>query len=260
MQTLTNGLTIIAQGNPSAQPLVFIHGFPFDQTLWDGVIGELKEHYYCISYDVRGLGSSEVGHGQYTMEGYVDDLEAVLLHLNLDQPVVCGFSMGGYIALRASERLQCFKALILANTTATSDNNEAKLKRASALKKIDKKGVASFLEGFLAVAFSKQYQQKHNDTLVHWKEKILSFDPIGIKGALLAMISRTDTTSSLNQAPPTLFIEASKDEIIPTGTMKKLAETVKNAHYVELQESGHMSMLEHPQAFIGSVQTFLRNM
>jgi pimeloyl-ACP methyl ester carboxylesterase len=91
---------------------VFVHGFPFDHTLWDEVIAALQEDYFCVSYDVRGFGDSAVESGQYTMERYVDDLEAVIERLKLQDVVVCGFSMGGYIALRAHERLQCFKALV----------------------------------------------------------------------------------------------------------------------------------------------------
>lgn len=257
MHTFINGIKVFFKGNPNAQPVIFIHGFPFDHTLWDDVIEQLKDDYYCISYDIRGFGESEVGHGQYTMEGYVDDLEAVISQLGLQEVILCGFSMGGYIALRANERLQNFKALILANTTTIGDNDEAKLKRAKAIDTIEQDGVKPFLDNFFTAAFTQNYRQEHQDKIALLREKILAFNPLGIKGALLAMISRTDTTRSLEQAPPTLFIGASHDTIIAPKTMKDLASKIKNSHYVELQNSGHVSMLEEPEEFVEVLKSFL---
>ncbi|MDY0326826.1 MAG: alpha/beta hydrolase [Arcobacteraceae bacterium] len=257
MKNVIDGIKIFVQGNSTSQPIVFMHGFPFDHTIWDDVIENLKDNYYCISYDIRGFGSSEVGCGQYTMESYVDDLEAIITQLDLHNVILCGFSMGGYIALRANERLQNFKALILANTSTTSDSDEAKVKRANAIQKIDKDGVEPFLDGFLKVAFSPRYQKEHQEKIFLLKEKILNFSPIGIKGGLLAMISRTDTTKSLKLTPPTLLIEASDDEIIPSKTMQKLAKKIKDRHYIELKESGHVSMLHKPKKFVKALKSFL---
>ncbi|MDD2639819.1 MAG: alpha/beta hydrolase [Arcobacteraceae bacterium] len=258
MKTLIDNLSVYTKGNPSNPAIVFIHGFPFDHTLWDTIIEQLHQTYYCISYDLRGLGNSEVGHGQYTMESYVDDLEQIIVQLNLTHVILCGFSMGGYIALRASQRLNNINALILANTTTSSDNDEAKLKRANAIQKITQEGLNPFLENFFSVAFSKNYQEKHIDCVNLLKQKIQQFNPIGVKGALLAMISRTDTTEHLHQQTlPTLFIESSNDAIIPTDTMKKLASKTNNSHYVQLQNSGHLSMIEQPQAFVSAINKFL---
>ncbi|MCD6260154.1 MAG: alpha/beta hydrolase [Helicobacteraceae bacterium] len=257
MHTLTNGIQVFCKGDTNKQPLIFIHGFPFDHTLWDEVIEQLKDDFYCISYDIRGFGESEVGHGQYTMESYVDDLEAIISELDLRQVILCGFSMGGYIALRANERLQNFKALILANTTTTSDDDEAKLKRAKAMHDIDKEGVEPFLDNFFTAAFTQNYRQEQQEKIALLKEKILGFDPVGIKGALLAMISRTDTTQSLENTPPALLITASDDAIIEAKTMKDLASKMEDSHFVELQESGHVSMLQKPQEFAKAMRSFL---
>ncbi len=65
---------------------------------------ELSDDILAIAYDVRGHGSSDVGAGQFTIELFVDDLIALLDHLGIEKAVLCGLSMGGYIALRAIER------------------------------------------------------------------------------------------------------------------------------------------------------------
>jgi pimeloyl-ACP methyl ester carboxylesterase len=258
MKSLVNGIAVFSQGSVDSLPIIFIHGFPFDHTLWDDTIAQLKENYHCISYDVRGFGSSDAQCGQYTMESYVDDLEAIIKALGLKSVILCGFSMGGYIALRANERLDNIKALILANTTTTADNDEAKIKRASVIKKIDDGQMESFLDGFFDVAFSKTYLEKNQEIIQSWKRKIASFNPLGIKGGVLAMISRTDTTKSLEDAPSSLFIEASQDEIIPAPTMKNLSKKTPKSQYVQLQKSAHVSMLHEPKEFARALQEFLK--
>ena len=259
MNKVINGLNVSIKGDREHQSIIFIHGFPFDHTIWDDIISKLDNRYYCISYDIRGLGNSEPKCGQYTMESFVDDLDYIIAKLELKDVILCGFSMGGYIALRANERINDFKALILANTTTTSDNDESKLKRAAAIKKIDSEGVESFLDQFLEAAFSKRYVTQHPMDMEELKNRILRFSSIGIKGGLLAMISRTVTTISLKDIEiPTLLIAAKDDAIIAPIVMKSMAKDIKNSRYVELKNSGHASMLENPKDFLIAIEEFVQ--
>lgn len=259
MHRVIDGLSVYMSGERSNQAVVFIHGFPFDHTLWDEVIAKLDERYYCIAYDIRGFGTSSVGHGQYTMERYVDDLDHILTSLKVDDPIVCGFSMGGYIALRANEKLKIqFKALIVANTQTASDSDEVKLKRAAAISSIDEEGVAPFVEKFFSVAFSEVYRAQESQKLEALKSKILRFSPIGMKGGLLAMVSRTDTTHTLHSIDiPVLLITGEQDRVIPPDVMKEMAVRIEDSTFVSLEESGHMSMLEKPHGFLTALQHFL---
>jgi proline-specific peptidase len=260
MSKLTiDGLDIQLYGDDSNQSIVFIHGFPYDNTLWKNTIEKLQQEFYCITYDIRGFGNSEINSGQYTMESYVEDLENIIETLKLEEPILCGFSMGGYIALRANEKQpEKFKALILANTTTSSDNDEGKLKRAGAISSIDKNGIEPFLEKFFSVAFSEEFTQNQPQKLQELQDKITSFNPIGIKGGLLAMVSRTDTTQSLKKIDiPVLLISGEKDKVIPPDIMKKMAENIKNSTLVCLEGSGHMSMVEKPDQFNNTIKEFL---
>jgi 3-oxoadipate enol-lactonase len=97
-------LHYIEHGNSKGFPIVFIHGFPFSHKMWKPQIENLPNHIHAIVYDVRGHGFSDVGDGQFTIELFVDDLIALLNHLSIEKAVLCGLSMGGYIALRAMEK------------------------------------------------------------------------------------------------------------------------------------------------------------
>lgn len=260
MQRIIEGIDVKTFGEVTNQAIVFIHGFPFDKTLWDDVIDEFKGEYYCISYDIRGFGNSEINTAQFTMESYTQDLESVISGLKLDNPIICGFSMGGYIALRANER-ENYKALILANTATNSDDDKSKLKRANAISEIDAKGVEPFIDGFLSVAFSEDFIKKEPLKIEKIKAKIMNFNPLGIKAGLLAMISRTDTTQSLDAIDtPVLLITSESDKIIPKETMKQMASKIKNSTLVTLSHSGHVSMIENPDEFKSAIRSFLETL
>ena len=106
MKIRLNGSLInyFERGLPNGLPVVFIHGFPFSHEMWDPQMRTLSNRVRAISFDIRGHGTSDVGDGQFTIELFVDDLIALMDHLVIDRAVLCGLSMGGYIALRAIER------------------------------------------------------------------------------------------------------------------------------------------------------------
>ena len=78
MKQMIEGLAVYTQGYSAHQEIVFLHGFPYDHTLWNPLIKGLCKEYYCVSYDIWGLGDSSIHDGQYTIEVFVDDLEMVM--------------------------------------------------------------------------------------------------------------------------------------------------------------------------------------
>ncbi|MFB0516427.1 MAG: alpha/beta fold hydrolase, partial [Candidatus Neomarinimicrobiota bacterium] len=131
-------------------PVVFIHGFPFNHRMWQPQLQVLPHRYRAIAYDVRGHGESDVGDGQYTIELFVDDLLVLLDHLEVDKAVVCGLSMGGYIALRAVERqADRFRGMVLCDTKSEADTNESKITRAETMKAVKSLGVTAFADEFV---------------------------------------------------------------------------------------------------------------
>jgi len=157
MEYNINGLRVFTKGNKNNKPIIFVHGFPYDHTMWDYQIEVLKENYYCVSYDIRGLGQSYIGDGQYTMEAFVWDLFSIIDGLHVEQPILCGLSMGGYISLRAVEKEQNrFAGLILCDTKSAADNNDGKIVRSSAIDKINVEGVEDFVNDFVPKCFHKK--------------------------------------------------------------------------------------------------------
>jgi len=231
MKKIINGLSVFLSGSNESKSVVFVHGFPFDQRMWQKQVEELSKEYFCVTYDIRGLGESPVGDGQFTMEMFVDDLEKLIDELKITQPVLCGLSMGGYISLRAMERLQNrFSGLILCDTKPEADDNQGRLKRAAAVKQINSGDFENFIEAFVLNCFGEKFVNENNAEYRMVVERSKKNNPVGVKGCLLAMAGRTDTTTSLPKIKlPTLIICGSEDKLTPPNVMKPMAEQIPNS-------------------------------
>ena len=259
MKEIIKELSVFLEGNSKNQSIIYIHGFPYDHTMWKEQIDVLSKKYFCVTYDIRGLGDSPAGDGQYTMESFVDDLESILQQLKLDKPVLCGLSMGGYISFRALERMEeKFSAIVLCDTRSEADNNEGKLKRAAAIKRINTEGLAPFAKDFITNCFGDDYKKNSKEEFEKQIAKSSSFNPAGVKGCLLAMLGRNDTTDYLSKIKiPALAICGENDVLTSPTVMKLLAEKISGVEFVIIKNCGHMSPIEKPKEVTEAIKNFL---
>ncbi|MCJ7555274.1 MAG: alpha/beta hydrolase [Ignavibacteriaceae bacterium] len=260
MKKTINDLFVYVTGDVKNKPIIFVHGFPYDHTMWKEQIAEFSKDYFCVAYDIRGLGNSPAGNGQFTMESFVDDLELIIDELKLDKSVLCGLSMGGYISLRALERMpEKFFSAILCDTRSEADNNEGKLKRAAGIKRINTEGLAPFVRDFVTNCFGDDFKKNRKEELEKIIEKSSGFDPAGAKGGLLAMLSRTDTTASLGKIKiPTLLICGEQDTLTPPSVMREMFHKINKAEFLEINKAGHMTPIENPNEVNSALKTFLK--
>jgi len=223
------------------------------------MLHDKKKNLRIVTYDLRGHGQSDVGDGQYSIELFVDDLIGLLDYLKISKTILCGFSMGGYIALRAIERNpDRFSALVLCDTMSAADSNEAKIKRANSIKQIKKEGVERYAEGFLKAVFAPQTLDTKPDIINEIRRTILSNSPLGICGALLALAGRTDTTEALSKLKiPTLILVGEHDAVTPPSAAKSMHERISNSKLHVIDNAAHMSNLENPKAFNEHLMRFL---
>lgn len=259
MEYSINGLKVYTRGNKENKPIIFVHGFPYDHTMWDNQVNALKDSYYCITYDIRGLGNSYIGDGQYTMEAYVWDLFSILDGLHVESPILCGLSMGGYIALRAVQKDQDrFSSLILCDTRSEADNDEGKLGRANAIDKINVEGVQNFADGFVKKCFHPKSPERISEVYKQTLQVASNQNSLGVKGALFAMLSRTDTTNYLSQIKiPTLVLVGKRDSLTTPKIMKKMAKQIRGSKFIKISKAGHMSPIENPEKVNEEISKFL---
>ncbi len=246
-------------GPRDATPVLFLHAFPLSHAMWRPQLEALSPKYRVIACDFRGFGASAVGDGQHTLEHFVDDVVALLARLGIPRAVVCGLSMGGYVALRLAEREPHWvRALVLADTRAEADSNEAKVKRAAAMDAIASDGIAAFAKAFVKTAFTASNVAKSGGVVDDARALIETASPTALRGAILALASRTDTTASLARVGvPTLVMVGEEDALTPPAVARTMRDAIRGAEYFEVPRAAHMSSLEAPEAFTARLEEFL---
>jgi 3-oxoadipate enol-lactonase len=256
-----NGIAYQDEGDRAGTPIVLIHGFPFNRKMWAGQVGPLSKICRVISYDVRGHGQSDVGDANYSLESFVDDLFGIMEHLKLRRTIVCGLSMGGYIALRAVERHpEKFRALILCDTKSSSDSDEARKKRALSAESVKKNGVSSFADEFVRSVLCEKSLATKPELVESVKSMIRGNSALGIAGTLHAIAGRTDTTPALpKMSLRTLILVGDQDKPTPPADAEMMAKNMPDARMYLIPGAGHLSNLENPDVFNEKLLTFAAN-
>jgi len=261
MLTNLSGLTQYYddKGPQNGIPIIFIHGFPFDSSTWQSQVNVVPDRFRIITYDVRGHGQSEAGPMPYSLEFFVDDLFALIKKLELDQPILCGLSMGGYIALRAFERWPAlFRGLILCDTRSEGDSNEAKINRANAIKTIREHGNEKYAEDSVKNLFWEGNTNNRIAEIANTKKIIEKTSSDAICATSMALAARTDTTEVLADINvPVLIIVGEHDKITPPIAAESLHEGIQGSELVVIKDAGHLSNIENPKDFNEALSRFL---
>ena len=262
MKTILNNIAINYNEHGISQglPVVFIHGFPFSHDMWEPQMNVMPNDIHAIAYDVRGHGDSDVGDGQFTIELFVDDLIALLDHLFIEKAILCGLSMGGYIALRTFERHpDRVRGLILCDTKSGPDMNAAKIKRTVTMKAVKAAGVQTFAEDFVKAIFWEKTFKRNPSIIAFIKQIICTNSQRGICGTLLALAARTDTTPTLSSINiPTCIIVGEHDKLTPPSDAQTMHSMIEGSELHILSNAAHMSNLENVQEFNERLIAFLK--
>lgn len=240
-------------------PIIFLHGFPFDKTMWQDQLDFLKSSYRVIACDIRGFGKSTDEESSLNIDLFADDLVHFMNKLNVDKAIVCGLSMGGFIALNAMTRFpERFEALILCDTQCIADTIEIKEKRYKTIDEIENSGATGFNEGFIKSVFHKDSLTNKMDLVEQLRGVVFSNSDHIITEGLTALAERSETCSSLNAVTiPTLIICGREDEVTPLAQSELMNEAIKGSILHVIDNAGHVSNLEQPNTFNTYLISFL---
>ncbi len=264
-----NGSDIIISANGNAvsyddygkgTPVIFIHGFPFDKSMWKPQLDFMKSTHRVIAYDLRGYGKSERGEEELSIDLFADDLVDLLDALQIDKVIACGLSMGGYILLNAINRFpNRFPAIILADTQCIGDSPETKEKRKNSIRQIQETGVKEFSIPFIKNVFHKESLENKKEAVSNIENIILSSSPETITGTLQALAERSEKCLTLGEITvPTLVVCGKDDVITPLAQSERLHKDISQSVLKIIEGAGHMSNLEQPDIFNGHLFDFLR--
>lgn len=255
---LHHELSLPTAGTPSGLTVMLSHALGCDLHMWDGLTAHLlAQGHRVLRYDQRGHGRSPAPPGPYAIAELADDAAALIERLGIGPVVWVGLSMGGMIgqelALRHPRRV---RALVLANTTSGYPA-EAQAGWAQRIEGIRQGGLEGIVDGALQRWFHEGFRAVHPATVALWRERVLACDPAGYIACCEA-ISQIDTTRRLSAIDvPTLVIAGALDAGTPPAMAERIAHAVPGACLVVLPDASHLSVLEQPEAFAATLDTWL---
>jgi 3-oxoadipate enol-lactonase len=240
-------------------PIVFLHGYPFDKTMWQEQLAFLKSSHRAIACDIRGFGKSTDENSTLSMDLFGDDLIKFLNNLNIEKAIVCGLSMGGFIALNAHQRFPGrFEALILCDTQCIADTADVKAKRYRTIDEIAQNGVADFNEAFIKNVFHKDSLTTKKEVVEQVRSVVFANSQHIISMGLAALAQRSETCSRLSDvAIPTLIICGREDQVTPLAQSELMNKAIAGSILHVIDHAGHVSNLEHPDEFNKYLLDFL---
>lgn len=258
------GTTLTVHTAGLGRPLVLLHGFPLDHRMWEAQAA-LADHVRLIAPDLRGFGGSTAAVAT-SMEQLADDVAALLAALHVTTPaVICGLSMGGYVAqhlaVRHPDRVA---ALVLVDTKLEADTPDARAARADLAAKVGRLGQGILADAMIprllagsAAARGLPHRAAVEETL---RRTILEQPVASIQAALGALGSRPDMTEAMRHVRvPTLLIVGAEDAITPPECLERAEEIMPCTRLLIVPHAGHMTPLEAPAVFNAAVLEFLRH-
>lgn len=247
------------EGPEKAPVIILIHGFPLNKSMWDNQLKSLKDNYRVIAYDIRGHGNTGIGAIDFTIDLFVKDLLGFMDALMIDKTIICGLSMGGYIALNAIENYSTrFTALILSDTNCTADSPEAIEKRMNTIESIKENGVDKLADDLIPNLFAPESFKTNSEEIVAVKEMIVTTSKQSLYNSLHALANRKETCSKLSDIKvPVLILVGEEDNITPVEASKAMHEKIDIALLSIISEAGHLSNLENPEEFNSQLHKFL---
>lgn len=243
-------------------PVILLHGFPFNRSMWREQIIALAPTNRVIAPDLRGHGGSGVSNEPATMEEMAADVVALMDELGVVAPVVAGLSMGGYVALAlAREYAERVGALVLADTRAQADTEEGRLAREETAQRALRDGMETIADAMLPKLLAPSTLSDRPDLVERVRTMILNTDPEGAASALRGMALRRDQTDCLPTIQaPTLILVGSEDSITPPPDSASMHDRIMGSRLEVIEGAAHLSNIERPAEFNRVLSDFLNRL
>ena len=249
--------------------LLLLHAFPLSRRMWQPQLTGLPDSCRLLAPDLPGFGGSPpwpAAAGDAAAACCMEDMAAAAV-ARLDEAgvaaaVVCGLSMGGYVALALCEIFrERVRGLVLADTRAAADDEAGRGRRLESARAVESGGPPALaaLASSLVPRLIAPRTRTARPELVAWLHReIAAAPPAGVAAAQRGMAERPDRTDLLPRiAVPTLVVVGEEDEITPPAESVILRDRIPGARLVTIAGAGHLSSLEQPVAWNAALREFL---
>lgn len=246
----------------SGPPVLLVHGYPLDHSMWDFQTSFLRDNYRTIAPDLRGFGKSPSSGDSVTMAEFADDLASVLDGLEIQRPVaVICLSMGGYITLEFWRRhARRIAGIAFCDTRAKNDPPEVAKARGVQASQVLREGTASVVESMSGKLFAEATHGAHPERIMQTRLAMEMASPAGVAAAARGMAVRADFTPLIPQLPklPCVAICGVEDRITPLAEMEAFAALIPGCPLHAISAAGHMAPLENPTEVNHILDGFLK--
>jgi len=243
----------------SGLPVIFVHAFPLNHSMWDEQIDFFASKHRPIAPDLRGFGESDLADQQFSIEDMASDIKMLMDGLAIQRAVMVGLSMGGYIAMSFYRHFaENLRALVLADTRSTADTEEGRARRLQTAEKAEQFGASAIADDMISVLIGPTTRSNRPDVVTRVRRMIETTRPEAIAAAQRAMASRADSTELLRAARlPVLLLTGEEDSLYPPAEAQNLSAIIPGAQLRTIERAGHLSNLEQPALFNAALSDFL---
>ena len=248
-------INYLVQGK--GDPIVLLHGFCADHSIWDDLIPIFKKNK-IIRIDLPGFGQSQTL-ASSSVENFAEVVKAVLDTLGIKKCTLIGHSMGGYVSLAFTQKYESMlNGLGIFHSHPLADSEEKKNNRTKSIEFIKKNGHYHYVKQLIPNLFPLSFSSSNNFLINKLIHRASTFSAEGIIGGLELMKTRPDQTAVLKKITcPVLFIVGKEDEIVPQkGSIEQTAmPSVSHIHLLE--GIGHMGMFEAKKEIQKIIKNFV---
>jgi 3-oxoadipate enol-lactonase len=262
MKIEINGINIAYADEGAGLAVIFIHAFPLNQTMWDDQVAALRSRFRVITLDLRGFGRSDAPAGPYSMDQMAADVRALMQALSIESAVIAGCSMGGYVALAFYRNYpEAARALVLADTRASADTEEARDRREKSAEKAEREGARAIADDMTPLLLGSTTEQKRPEIVQRVRAMVEANSPRGIAAAQRGMAARSDSVSLLSVITcPALVVIGSEDKLVGLAEAEALRNKIPDARLRVIESAGHLPNLEQPEEFTRALIEFLETL
>jgi 3-oxoadipate enol-lactonase len=259
MRVRSSDIDIVYEVIGQGPDVVLLHPFPANRGVWMPVASLLASHYRLIVPDLRGHGESGAGDGPATMDKHAADIARVIDDVGIRKAVFAGESIGGYILFEFWRRMrERVSALILCNTKAGADNEEARANRLRSAEEVEKRGIELFIESMIPKLLGETTRTNRPDLVAAARAMMMKMTPAGVAAVQRGMAARPDSVATLPTINvPTFIVTGNEDVLTGVAEAELMQRNIRGSTMKVIARAGHYAVFEQHEEAARMVRQFL---